>query len=361
MVRLRYILSVVAFFACSVAVGQQVEQLAFEERDHDFGVIQEEDGPVMYEFKFTNNGTEPVSITNVKASCGCTTPAWTREPVAPGASGFVQAKYNPRNRPGKFNKSLTISLSQGPQQRVYIRGEVTPRKRTPEEMYPAEFGALRMKYKSLNMGKVYVNRPVESRKFELYNQSDSLVIINPGVAKPAHIVVEFDTLVVPPKGTVEMSISYDGAARGDFGFMNDSFQFTTNEAADSAKAITVYATLLEYFPRPSAGELATAPKLQISDTEINLDKVAMDSQTVRAITITNSGKSTLLLRKFEPNCTCLTVRNQPKELAPGQSTDIELVFNAVGRRGNQQKSVTIYSNDPSASTQRVVVKAVVEE
>ena len=63
----------------------------------------------VHEFVFTNNGNQPLVLTAVKASCGCTTPSWTKEPVLPGQSGHIKASYNSKNRPGRFHKSITIT------------------------------------------------------------------------------------------------------------------------------------------------------------------------------------------------------------------------------------------------------------
>ena len=48
--------------------------LKFEKVDHDFGEIKEDDGPAEFTFRFVNEGSQAIRITNVKASCGCTTP-----------------------------------------------------------------------------------------------------------------------------------------------------------------------------------------------------------------------------------------------------------------------------------------------
>lgn len=86
-------------------------QIKFEQTAHDFGSIKEGDMPE-HTFTFVNIGKTPVSLTNVKASCGCTTPHWTKDPVAPGEKGAVRAVYNSNNRPGKFNKSITVEYGE---------------------------------------------------------------------------------------------------------------------------------------------------------------------------------------------------------------------------------------------------------
>lgn len=99
--------------------------IEFETETHDFGTVDE--GPkIEYEFHFKNTGKEPLVLSNVKPSCGCTTPEWSKEPIAPGASSVIKAIYNTQGRPGPFNKSITItSNAYTPTKRIFIKGEVT--------------------------------------------------------------------------------------------------------------------------------------------------------------------------------------------------------------------------------------------
>lgn len=91
-----------------VAVTSEQPDFVFEAESHDFGTIPEGTQAV-YEFKFTNIGKEPLVISNVQASCGCTTPKWTNEPVAPGKTGTITASFNSSGRPGQFTKSVTVT------------------------------------------------------------------------------------------------------------------------------------------------------------------------------------------------------------------------------------------------------------
>ena len=59
------------------------QQISFEKKTHDFGTFPEETGKITYEFVFTNTGDAPLVLNKVSASCGCTTPEWTKEPVGP--------------------------------------------------------------------------------------------------------------------------------------------------------------------------------------------------------------------------------------------------------------------------------------
>jgi hypothetical protein len=97
--------------------------IEFEKEVHDFGVIPQ-NVPATYTFVFKNTGKEPLIITNASASCGCTTPEWTREPIKKGEKGFVKATYNAAS-PGVFNKTVTV-VTNGKKQTVtlILKGDV---------------------------------------------------------------------------------------------------------------------------------------------------------------------------------------------------------------------------------------------
>lgn len=76
--------------------------------EYDFGAIKEANGPVSYIFKLKNVGKAPLVITRINASCGCTTPEFSTEPVAPGKETPVKVTYNPAGRPGQFVKTIAV-------------------------------------------------------------------------------------------------------------------------------------------------------------------------------------------------------------------------------------------------------------
>jgi hypothetical protein len=90
---------------------------------HDFGKI-DQGKPVVHEFTFTNAGSTPLVISNVKGSCGCTVTDYTKEPVAPGKSGVVKATFNAA-AVGAFNKSIRVTANvEGATETLFIKGEV---------------------------------------------------------------------------------------------------------------------------------------------------------------------------------------------------------------------------------------------
>lgn len=82
-------------------------KITFEKTSHDFGNIKEGSQATVV-FKFKNTGNAPLILTNVEASCGCTVPTWSSQPIAPGASGEIKAVFDSKGRPGNFNKTITV-------------------------------------------------------------------------------------------------------------------------------------------------------------------------------------------------------------------------------------------------------------
>ncbi len=99
-------------------------KMEIEKKSHDFGTI-EEGTQATVTFTFKNTGNAPLVLNSVKASCGCTTPTWTREPIAPGEEGTITAVYNSKGRPGNFTKTITVKHNgEGGTEFLSIRGVV---------------------------------------------------------------------------------------------------------------------------------------------------------------------------------------------------------------------------------------------
>lgn len=117
-------------------INPNAATIILKEENYLFGEVPE--GPqVTHEFKFSNTGKEPLILSNVHASCGCTTPSWPKEPILPGKESTILVTYNTQGRPGPFTKSITITSNANESNKViYIKGEVV--KAEPEKSVPLE-------------------------------------------------------------------------------------------------------------------------------------------------------------------------------------------------------------------------------
>ena len=109
-----------------------VEAVVLKESEYNFGKIPQ-GKPVTHVFYFTNIGKTSLILDNVQASCGCTTPVWSKEPVSPGATSKIDVGYNAASE-GSFTKFITITYNGSQNKQVIIKGEVwkTPVSSAPE-------------------------------------------------------------------------------------------------------------------------------------------------------------------------------------------------------------------------------------
>ena len=120
-------------------VAENGPKIKFEEQIHDFGEIPN-GGNTEYEYRFTNTGNEPLILTKVSPRCGCTASEWTKEPVLPGESGVVIARYKHNTKEGKFDKVIDVTSNalHTPTLQLHIKGTILP---APNETLPEkEFG-----------------------------------------------------------------------------------------------------------------------------------------------------------------------------------------------------------------------------
>jgi hypothetical protein len=100
--------------------------IVFEEEVYDFGdIIQGE--KVEHTFRFENGGDEPLILSNVLTTCGCTATDWPRDPIAPGKSGEISVNFNSAGRMGRQNKIVTVlSNASNSQAKIRIVTNILP-------------------------------------------------------------------------------------------------------------------------------------------------------------------------------------------------------------------------------------------
>jgi hypothetical protein len=119
------VLSTNFMLAQTANANKNTPKAEFAKEVHDFGKVEESAGTISTEFTFKNVGNAPLIIQRVQASCGCTTPEYTNEPVLPGKTGTIKVTYSTTGRPGALDKDVTI-FTNVPDTiyKVHIKGEV---------------------------------------------------------------------------------------------------------------------------------------------------------------------------------------------------------------------------------------------
>jgi hypothetical protein len=108
------------------------ESLQFKQTEHDFSQIPQ-GKPVYYTFEIVNISKNTLKLDNVQAACGCTTPEWNQDPIAPGATAKIKVGYNAAAE-GPFDKPITITYNGNQTKVIKIKGTVW---KAPEGSAPA--------------------------------------------------------------------------------------------------------------------------------------------------------------------------------------------------------------------------------
>jgi len=220
----------VAFTARAQAVMQ------FETDNHDFGKVPE-GTTATYEFKFKNTGTQPVVIANVQASCGCTTPDWTKTPVLPGKSGVIKAMYSSAGRPGVFNKTVTVTSNAAePSKVLSIKGTVLTKDEIKPTLTPAQLAQsphLVLDQSSHDFGKMEAGQQPTAR-FTVKNTGKTELVL--GALTAGCYCVGYKTPPAPiaPGQSAVVELLY---TQRQLGQVSDAVTITSNDVSGDAKII----------------------------------------------------------------------------------------------------------------------------
>jgi hypothetical protein len=357
----RLICSLTAFlFVIGVTYGQQLADIKFEKMEHPFGKIKQEAGPAVCSFNFANTGKVPLILSSVNASCGCTTPEWSKEPVLPGKTGFIKVSYDSKTHPGSFSKTITVVANVPNSTRVLtITGDVIPKQKTIEEIYPSDLGKLRMISNYLAFAKIKENEI----------KTDTLHYYNPGTVPvkigykflPQMITLKAVPEVIQPKSKGYFLITIDGNKKSDYGDMMNRIYLLFNGKDSTNYFLTVSATIVEDFSKLSAAELANAPKIEFNSKVFEFGEIPEGQKVDYVFKIMNKGKKDLLIRSTKASCGCTAANTGSNMIQPGGSTDLKVSFDSQGKVGMQTKTITVISNDPNQSMVTLQVTGTVKK
>lgn len=324
-------------------------QITFEKLQHNFGTFKEELGVQSVSFNFKNAGTVPLILNNVQASCGCTTPEWTREPVAPGAKGLIKVSYDPRNRPGVFNKTIRVSSNaENADVVLTILGEVTPRARTIEEDYPNEIGTLRAKTNHIAFTSIKQNQ-IKKDSSEIVNNSDQPVQLS-FKTPPPHLSAVFKPAKLAPKQKGYLVVTFDATKIQAFGFVMHRIYLNIDGQDDYRNSIAVSTTLEEDFSKLTAAELTTAPEVKYDVESFDFGDIKPSTKVEHTFNLKNVGKRDLIIRDVKSSCGCTAVSPSKNLIASNESVPLKVVFDTTGKSGRQNKTITVITNDPKNPT-----------
>jgi len=355
------IVSFAFVFLVFVAFGQKKPSILFESKVYNFGQIKEENGPQKCRFNFTNVGTDTLKLTAVRASCGCTTSSYTKDPIPPGGKGYIEAVYNPANRPGAFNKAITVTTNDpdNPTIVLSIKGEVIPKPKTKADYYPQHLGNLYFVTNHLAFGDLYDTK-TKTDTLKFYNNSKQDITLTIKDVKP-FLKIELPKTTLKPEEEGKAIVTYLPKERKEYGYVFDQFYLNTNDPTQPDKIIYVSANIMQDFSWMTEKDKKNAPKIVFKDsTTYDFGTIKQGEKVEHSFTFTNQGKNPLQILKVKASCGCTAVEPSKKEVKKGETSEIKAIFHSSGRKGPQYKTITVITNDPDHSNITLVIKGNVE-
>ena len=329
---------------CFSAVNAQ--KLSFEVSEYNFGNIQELGGIATYRFVYRNLGVKPLIINTVHTSCGCTSPSWTREPVLPEKSGYIDVSFDPRERPGNFVKSITVK-SNGGDTILYISGNVWPRPETVAAEYPFLLFDLRLKKTTVNFNKVLFSNTATA-EIEVYNPTKANLKIESQNTDYAIVTPKPQILKPGAKGVIKCVFKPSAYKKFDYVQFEVPLFVNTYEYK-----LTFKAFVAENF---TEADKKNPSKMEVNggNTTVNTGIVNEGEKISCEIGFVNTGTSPLKIRAVRNACDYISVKFPENEIPSGENGVITAEIETLNHSGVQDRYITIVTNSPE--TQYVTVK-----
>ena len=186
------------------------EAMRFERTETETGVLSEDDAPTLYEYRFANTGGEPIVVTRITATCGCTTAEAEPKIIPAGGEGCIRVAYDPRGHVGRFTRRIFVytQLSeQLPTAVLTLTATVTANEERSTE-YPFAMGALRLRRNEVH----FVRGESAAESIEVFNAGGGPLTIGcRSEMLPPHVSFGGEVMI-PPHESRDIEIRYDASA-----------------------------------------------------------------------------------------------------------------------------------------------------
>lgn len=337
-----------AAFLGAVAVASG--QLRWLSTEYDFGTWREASGPRTGVVKAVNEGPDTVIITRVKPSCGCTAAGYDRDPIAPGDTTTVSFTYDPARRPGTFAKTVRVYIAgQDSPTIIHIRGTIVGTPASLAADYPIEYGALRLATDHVALPAT----PYGKNSYGVlrgYNQSDDTVKMNLVVHGPDDALsADMAAKNVPPGEVFAISFCLNGAVALP-GLNSYLVEVCGQSRGKDCYIVAVDGEVQTPVARMTAGQLASAPRLYLPATLVELPAPKAGKNTVKfRFKVENNGKTPLTFTRVYSRSDAVKILSHPTVLKPGRHAEItgEVLLDRLADEATVYGlDVELVTNDP---------------
>lgn len=310
--------------------------------------------PYTTTFSFTNKGNKPLVITDVHPACGCTKVEYPEGNIAPGEKGEIKATYDAAVL-GTFSKYFEVYTNAGDNPEfVSMQGRVVTSINNTQGNYPVDLGNVRM---SGN----YV-------EFDNVNKGDhptvDIIVYNTEHAPfrpqlmhlPPYLQVQYLPQDIPAGRTGRIRLTLDSENLPTMGLNQFSVYLARylGDKVSEENEIQVSAVLLPSFSNLTAQQLAVAPVMNVSTTELDMPALGKKKTVSQSMTITNSGKSALTIQQVQVFNRALSIALSDKTIAPGGHATLKVSVSAsLLKRAKARPRVLLVSDDPHHSVETI--------
>ena len=315
-------------------------------RQHNFGAFSEDLATVDAVFLLVNDCDKPIRIIDARATCGCTIPEYSKSDIAPGDTASLKVTYAATGRPGKFEKNVYVKTSDAPsvQQTLTISGVVIGASATIRSRFPADAGKIKLQSNSAGFGEVKRGK-FKTVFISMYTQSpDSLAPVIENL--PDYIDVQITPPIVAPGQQSQIALTINSQKVPDWGITDDSFTFRSAPGEEPMK-MDFFTIIVEDFSKLTPGQMQNAPECSITPQKIDLDTIS-SPQTVE-FTVTNSGKSTLTVRRLQVVDPVISeAKISSEKIKPGKKAKITVTIDpATAESDFINARLSLITNDPN--------------
>lgn len=358
MARRSIFLIILVLCACTTALHAQ---LVFTPSERDFGTINESDGRVTHSFTGENRGAKPVAILDVVTTCGCTVPEFSKQPILPGGKSTIKVTFDPANRPGTFAKDLTVySTERKKIATLTIRGNVAPRERSLEEVYPVDAGGgLRLGSTLSAFSYIYEGERVQSSISYANTTNQPITLLLESEVPSGLLTLDYPRRIAPgEKGEINLSYLIP-AGKPRYGTIRDVINITV-EGRTSKTVLMAHGIGTD---NPKNTPHDKAPKAEMEDNILKFGSVKRtSSRKSLPITLSNKGLGPLMVRAVESDGRIGSTLRPGQQIAPGATFKAEVTLDPGEQAfGVLTDQLLIITNDPNRPMRRIRVTAIIEE
>ena len=343
-------LALVLPFLCVKASSQRLEVV---NDVIDCGQIEYR-SPVTAEFEVRNKSNRRIRISEVKTSCGCTAVEFPRGEIASDGNFAVRVTYDAMQM-GSFDKLVDVyTSSEKKPLELRLKGKVVREIRDFSGDYPLTVESLSVDKDELEFDDVNIgDRPMQ--KIHVRNSTSSPV--QPVVMHlPDYMTADVSPSKIAPGHSGVITVTLNSKRLKDYGLTQTTVYLGTfpGDKVSPEKEIGISAVLLPKFGNLTTSELARAPRIKLSTTELDLGKFSGKKKLKGEIVISNEGYSTLEINNMQMFTNGLEVSLNKSKIEPGEEAKLKITVVAKELNTARRPRVLIITNDPSHP--KVIVK-----